>query len=74
VVEKFTNMTIHLLLIHAFRTYYRCFVKWINAFATLGKDNRVVIPACAVGAIRAQWPEESGEYVGFLPSAEDFPS
>lgn len=47
---------------------YRQFVFWINHWANLGKGNRVVIPSCVVTKIRDSFPEESGFYVGFIPS------
>jgi hypothetical protein len=50
---------------------YRAFMKWINSFVSLGRKNRIIIPSCCVTAIRMQWPEECGVYVGFLPPDED---
>ena len=52
---------------HIYRTWrvaaYRQFTWW--AHGTLGKRRRRVIPSCVVKAIRAQFPEEDGLYVGF---------
>jgi hypothetical protein len=47
---------------------YRKFVSWINAWTTMGRHNRIVIPACAVKEIRESYPESSGIYTGFETS------
>ena len=43
---------------------YRQFTWWIHT--QLGRSVRRVIPACVVAYIRQQYPEESGQYTGFL--------
>ena len=42
---------------------YKSFIYWI--YGKLGRNNRRVVPACAVTAIRARFPEEDGRYEGF---------
>lgn len=42
---------------------YRRLVRWI--FKKLGQKNRKRLPACAVKAIRENFPSESNEYTGF---------
>ncbi|KAG5280378.1 hypothetical protein AALO_G00088420 [Alosa alosa] len=44
---------------------YRSFVSWCWGF--LGRSVRVVIPSCVVLRIRREFPETSGQYVGFRP-------
>ena len=43
---------------------YHQFTWWIHT--RLGRSVRQVIPACVVAYIRQQYPEESGQYTGFL--------
>ena len=40
---------------------YKQFIWWI--YRRLGKNNRRVIPSCALWKIRESFPEESGNYV-----------
>ena len=42
---------------------YKSYIYWI--YGKLGRNNRRVVPACAVTAIRARFPEEDGRYKGF---------
>ena len=42
---------------------YNSYIYWI--YGKLGRNNRRVVPACAVTAIRARFPEEDGRYEGF---------
>jgi len=42
---------------------YRQFVAWCWGF--LGRRIRVVIPACVVLRIRAEYPDDEGHYTGF---------
>lgn len=44
---------------------YRSFVSWCWGF--LGRRVRVVLPACVVLRIRAEFPDAQGQYVGFRP-------
>jgi len=37
----------------------------------LGKGNRKPLPACVTNGIRANFPDPSNTYVGFVPSASD---
>ena len=52
-------------------TAYRTFVRWI--WGVLGKDVRVVNPACVVRKIRQHFPSASNLFVGFkmAPVSED---
>lgn len=50
---------------------YRQFVSWINSWTSIGKNRRLVIPSCVIGAIRNEYPESDGNYVGFK-AANDF--
>ncbi|XP_070547984.1 uncharacterized protein [Ptychodera flava] len=54
---------------------YRQFVRWCWEF--LGKDNRTVLPACAVSCIRAHFPppgeEENFVFKGFLVAEDNLP-
>jgi hypothetical protein len=52
---------------------YKSFVSWVNSWAALGKNRRVVIPCCVVNAIRNTFPEESGVYIGFKAAAGEEP-
>jgi len=47
---------------------YKQFISWINAWTTIGKENRIVIPSCVIYKIRQTYPEENGVYVGFRPN------
>lgn len=55
------------------RTYrivaYRQFVSWVNAWTSLGKSQRKVIPSCIINEIRERYPEQGGHYVGFKAAA-----
>ena len=42
---------------------YKNYIYWI--YGKLGRNNRRVVPACAVTAIRARFSEEDGRYEGF---------
>ncbi|XP_071810730.1 uncharacterized protein [Apostichopus japonicus] len=42
---------------------YRTFTAWSHGRS--GKRNRCIIPACAVAAIRASFPEPDGNYKGY---------
>lgn len=42
---------------------YRQFTWWTHGY--LGKKVRRVIPACAVTAIRTEFPDSNGVYTGF---------
>lgn len=42
---------------------YKQFVYWVNSWKPLGKHNRKVIPACVIGKIRSEYPENNGIYV-----------
>ena len=44
---------------------YRTFVSW--CWGSLGRSVRVVIPSCVVLRIRREFPDASGQYVGFRP-------
>ncbi|KAI7803994.1 putative P2X purinoceptor 7-like, partial [Triplophysa rosa] len=44
---------------------YRSFVSWCWGY--LGRHVRVVIPSCVVARIRQEFPDQSGQYVGFRP-------
>jgi hypothetical protein len=48
---------------------YRQFINWANSGESLGKNRRLVIPACVVQEIRETFPETSGAYVGFSATA-----
>ncbi|XP_025205861.1 uncharacterized protein LOC112602139 [Melanaphis sacchari] len=37
---------------------YKNFISWINAWTTIGKGNRVVIPSCSIAKIRSLFPEK----------------
>ncbi|CAI6353104.1 unnamed protein product [Macrosiphum euphorbiae] len=50
---------------------YKNFTSWINAWTTIGKGNRVVIPSCSIAKIRSVFPEKNGVYVGFRPSEKN---
>ena len=56
-----------LMCFFIFRTWryaaYRQYVWWVHSH--LGKRIRRVIPACAVGRIRAEFEECDGNYKGF---------
>jgi hypothetical protein len=49
---------------------YKQFIYWVNSWASLGKNNRKVIPACVVLAIRRRFPEADGVYVGFSAATD----
>ena len=42
---------------------YRRFVRWV--FFKLGRNNRKVIPCCAVKEIQKTYPAENSQYKGF---------
>ena len=42
---------------------YKSYIYWI--YEKLSRNNRRVVPACAVTAIRAWFPEEDERYEGF---------
>lgn len=44
---------------------YRNFICWINSWTSIGRHNRIVIPACVVREVRERFPEENGIYTGF---------
>lgn len=48
------------------KTAYRAFTAWVHGY--LGIGNRRPIPSCVVKKVRSAFPEESGEYLGFIPS------
>ena len=48
---------------------YQMFVCWTHGH--LGKGIRRVIPACAVHAIRQEYPEEDDVYIGSRTTDED---
>ncbi|XP_078025266.1 P2X purinoceptor 7-like [Epinephelus lanceolatus] len=53
-------------IVHQYRYLaYRSFVSWCWGF--LGRRVRVVLPACVVLRIRAEFPDAEGQYVGFRP-------
>lgn len=45
---------------------YKNFVFWINSWTTIGRHNRIVIPACVVRQVRENFPEENNDYTGFI--------
>lgn len=47
-------------------TGYTQYIYWRHG--KMGKGKRAVVPSCCVWAIRNKYPEESGQYVGFIPS------
>ena len=44
-------------------TTYRQFVRWCWQY--LGKEVRIIIPSCAVNAIRTAYPDHNQNYTGF---------
>ena len=45
---------------------YRNFTIMVNKGVPLGKHTRVVIPRCVIEKIRVEYPEENGQYKGFV--------
>ena len=43
---------------------YKLFTRLIHGY--LGKDNRIELPTCVVANVRNKYPNEDGEYVGFI--------
>ncbi|CAG9760669.1 unnamed protein product [Ceutorhynchus assimilis] len=39
---------------------YKNFISWINSWTTIGRNNRIVIPACVVRQVGQRFPEETG--------------
>uniref|UniRef100_A0A803KE76 P2X purinoreceptor 7 intracellular domain-containing protein n=1 Tax=Xenopus tropicalis TaxID=8364 RepID=A0A803KE76_XENTR len=57
IVDLFHNRAIR-------KAAYRSFAAWVYRY--LGPETWKVIPACAVTAIRAAFPDPKGKYLGFL--------
>ena len=56
------------------RLAYSNFVHWIFK-KSLGRNNRIVLPACVVTKIRKQFPNAcDAPYIGFLHANEPYPS
>ncbi|XP_030228667.1 uncharacterized protein LOC115555775 [Gadus morhua] len=51
-------------------TSYRHFLEWILQGERLGRGNRLVLPACVVQAIRANYPTQDGQYRGYQETVD----
>ena len=44
---------------------YHQYSAWSHHYESLGRGNRVVIPACVVKRIREEFPSQDGHYTGY---------